>query len=105
VQGDRRRPLCNAREPTSNPPDFQDDCAVLFDYIEQSNFVPIAIVPNKLLCCRPSKAVEYRDFLRSAGTASLWRRDIELSNYLVDLHANWMTAEQFSDAVATLTTS
>jgi hypothetical protein len=73
-----------------------------FDYIPHANFVPFAIIPNKLLCCRPAMVTVYRDFLRKSAQTSLWRKDIELAESLVDLHANWMTAEQFTDAVRAL---
>jgi hypothetical protein len=73
-----------------------------FEYIDQANFVPFAIIPNKLLCSRPGSSSSYRDVLRSSGAPSLMRRDIELASSLVDLHANSMTFDQYSGLISSL---
>lgn len=66
-----------------------------FDSVPVAGYVPFAIVPNKLLCCRPAVALHYKTFLRTL-TKPL-RTDVELADSLVDLYANSMTIDQFNE--------
>lgn len=67
-----------------------------FDSVPIAGYVPFAVIPNKLLCCRPAVAARYKTFLRSL-TKPL-RNDVELSNSLVDCYVNSMSIDQFYEA-------